>query len=143
MILGPTVGGILYEAGGYTLPFAILGSILLLMALISTRTLPSFDKAESVEVDKRFGMFAALKIPSVFLATFAVFAASIAVGALQATFERHLAQFDLSPVHIGFFFMLYGGSYALLNPFWGWLADKTAPKYVLLIGSFLLALGKV
>ena len=32
IILGPAVGSILYEAGGYTLPFAIFGS--LLMALV-------------------------------------------------------------------------------------------------------------
>ena len=26
MILGPTIGGALYELGGFTLPFAVLGS---------------------------------------------------------------------------------------------------------------------
>ena len=55
--------------------------------------------------------------------------------------ERHLAQFDLSPVHVGMFFMLYGGSYALLNPLWGWVADNISSKLVILIGSILLGLG--
>ena len=60
---------------------------------------------------------------------------------MQSTLERHLAQFELSPMHIGMFFMLYGGSYALLNPLWGWVADKVSSKLVILIGSFLLGLG--
>ena len=32
MIVGPTVGGALYEAGGFTLPFAALGSVLVCAA---------------------------------------------------------------------------------------------------------------
>merc|ERR1719431_114704 len=75
------------------------------------------------------------------IATFAVFSGSIAVGSLQATLERHLVQFDLSPMHVGFFFMMYGGAYALPNPVWGWMADRFSPKMVILIGSFFLVLG--
>jgi MFS family permease len=37
--------------------------------------------------------------------------------------------------------MLYGGSYALLNPLWGWVADNISSKLVIMIGSFLLGLG--
>ena len=59
----------------------------------------------------------------------------------QATLERHLAQFDLSPMHIGMIFMLYGGAYAFLNPFWGWMADRVSSKLVIMIGAFLLGLG--
>ena len=60
---------------------------------------------------------------------------------LQATLERHLAQFHLSPMSVGMFFMLYGGAYALLNPFWGWMADKVSSTLVIMIGAFLLGLG--
>jgi MFS family permease len=60
---------------------------------------------------------------------------------LQTTLERHLAQFHLDPLGVGVVFMLYGSAYALLNPFWGWLADRVAPRLILLLGSLLLALG--
>jgi len=142
MIIGPTVGGGLYEVGGFTLPFVLLGVILLVQAAISTRTLQSLkdDRAESTRGEE-FGIITALRIPSVLLAIIAVLAASIGVGALQTTLERHLAQFDLSPLHVGMFFMLYGGSYALLNPFWGWVADKYSSKLVIMSGSILLGVG--
>ena len=37
--------------------------------------------------------------------------------------------------------MLYGFSYAVLNPVWGWVADKISSTLVILIGSLLLGLG--
>ena len=40
MILGPTAGGALFQAGGYTLPFAVLGGVLLLQ-VTSLRRCPS------------------------------------------------------------------------------------------------------
>jgi MFS family permease len=59
----------------------------------------------------------------------------------QATLERHLSLFHLDPLHVGMVFMLYGCAYALLNPFWGWLADRVAPRLVILTGSLLLSTG--
>merc|ERR1719186_2372819 len=125
MILGPAAGG-----------------ILLVQAVFSTQILPRVksDPSESRGGDN-IGIIQALKIPSVVLATLSVFSASIAVGALQATLERHLVQFDLSPMDIGMVFMLYGGAYAFLNPFWGWMADRVSSKLVIMIGAFLLSLG--
>jgi MFS family permease len=62
-------------------------------------------------------------------------------GTAQATLERHLSLFHLDPLHVGMVFMLYGCAYALLNPFWGWLADRVAPRLVILTGSLLLSTG--
>ena len=85
MILGPTVGGSLFQIGGFTLPFAVLGGILLVQAAISTRTLPIMNNnsSESSSADSKYGIRQAMKIPSVLLAASSVFSASIAVGALQ------------------------------------------------------------
>ena len=85
MILGPTVGGSLFQIGGFTLPFAVLGGILLVQAAISTRTLPIMNNnfSENSSTGSKYGIRQAMKIPSVLLATSSVFSASIAVGALQ------------------------------------------------------------
>ena len=37
--------------------------------------------------------------------------------------------------------MLYGFSYAVLNPVWGWVSDKVSSTLVILLGSLLLGLG--
>jgi len=142
MIIGPTVGGVLYQLGGFEVPFAVLGGVLLCQAAVSSLTLPRL-KMNTSDTNQTGGLGAmeAFKIPSVVLATFSVFSASISVGALQATLERHLVNFDLSTMHVGMIFMLYGGAYALLNPLWGWMADKVSSKLVIMVGSFLLSLG--
>ena len=89
MILGPTVGGALFQLGGFTTPFGVLGTILLIQAAISTRTLPKFECIPSeTSQGGNYGILQAMKIPSVVLATFSVFSASIAVGALQVTIEE-------------------------------------------------------
>ena len=41
MIMGPTVGGALYELGGFTLPFVALGSVLVGAAIFCSFLLPS------------------------------------------------------------------------------------------------------
>ncbi len=41
--MGPTVGGALYEAGGFTLPFVTLGAILVGAAIFCSFTLPKSD----------------------------------------------------------------------------------------------------
>lgn len=40
LIVGPTVGGALYQMGGYYMPFVILGTLLLLGGLLSFVALP-------------------------------------------------------------------------------------------------------
>ena len=142
MIIGPTVGGGLYQIGGYTVPFATLGGALLVQATVARLTLPKIqENCHRGEGGQRFGVLKALSIPAVILAVSSVFSASMAVGALQATLERHLAQFNLSPLHVGFFFMMFGAAYALPNPLWGWLVDRYSSKLIIMIGSFFIAIG--
>ena len=87
MILGPTVGGALFQLGGFTLPFAVLGAILLVQAAISSKTLPVLKDRYSADSpsNSNYGIKQAMRIPSVVLATASVFSASIAVGALQVS----------------------------------------------------------
>ena len=101
MILGPTVGGALYQLGGFTLPFTVLGGVLVVQAVLSSFTLPAMkEREEEEENSEEFGLFKALQLPPVMLAVLSVFSGSVAVGALQATLERHLATFSLGPVQV-------------------------------------------
>ena len=101
LILGPTVGVILYQLGGFTLPFAVMGGVLVGQALVSSLTLPAMKERRGQEEERgQWGLLRALQLPPVMLATLSVFTGSIAVGALQATLERHLATFSLGPVQV-------------------------------------------
>lgn len=48
LIVGPTLGGALYALGGYSLPFAVLGSALFCAAVMSCFALPKHHDEEDL-----------------------------------------------------------------------------------------------
>ncbi|XP_066159093.1 MFS-type transporter SLC18B1-like isoform X1 [Euwallacea fornicatus] len=140
LIVGPTVGGALFQLGGYTLPFAVMGSMLFASAILTAFVLPKHDAGTDKE--KGPSVFKILKIPGVLLATASIIVTSTSISFLQATLEPHLRLFKLSPVILGLMFVINGGVYAVTTPLWGWICDNLGiPKVVTAIGSLLVAAG--
>ncbi|KAG6448008.1 MFS-type transporter SLC18B1 [Manduca sexta] len=142
LIVGPTVGGALYGLGGYSLPFAVLGSALFCAAVMSCVVLPKSHDDEDVRPTGPT-MFTLLKIPSLILSAMSILATSMSIGFLQATLEPHLRKFNFSPMVLGLMFVINGGVYAASAPAWGWLCDRPGmrPKYVTAIGCLCVASG--
>ncbi|XP_041974149.1 MFS-type transporter SLC18B1-like isoform X2 [Aricia agestis] len=152
LIVGPMLGGVLYSWGGYSLPFAVLGSALFATAIMCYVTLPKTSDDEDIkptgqrDFEKNFKrspkatMFSLLKIPGVLMAAISIILTSISIGFLQATLEPHLRQFGFSPVVLGVIFIINGGVYALTAPGWGWLCDHPTvkPKYITCIGHLFV-----
>lgn len=143
LIVGPTVGGALYELGGYTLPFAAMGGVLLGAATVTTCLLPSEGAEASTESQASPGhFFAAIKLPSIALGCLAIICASISIGFLQATLEPHLRPLELTPVQMGLMFILNGSTYALLAPFWGKMCDRyLSPRTLITFGAVVVAIA--
>ncbi|KAF5269252.1 hypothetical protein FQR65_LT02553 [Abscondita terminalis] len=141
LIVGPTVGGLLYQVGGYSMPFAVMGSALFLAAILTAFVLPSHDDQE-IEREVGPSIFGVLKIPGVLLASISIIVTSMSIGFLQATLEPHLRKFNLSPVVLGLMFVVNGGLYAITAPAFGWICDKNVkPKVIIVIGTILVASG--
>ena len=51
-IVGPVVGGALYEVGGFTLPFAVMGSLLFLSSIFIYFVLPDTPEPPTLEADE-------------------------------------------------------------------------------------------
>ncbi|XP_063837708.1 MFS-type transporter SLC18B1-like [Ostrinia nubilalis] len=143
LIVGPTLGGALYGLGGYTLPFAVLGSALFCAALMSCLVLPRGNDDEDVKPTGGPTMISLLKVPGVFIAAISIICTSMSIGFLQATLEPHLRPFHFSPAVLGLMFVINGGVYAGSAPCWGWLCDRPffKPKYVTAIGCAFVAAG--
>ncbi|MCL4158758.1 UNVERIFIED_CONTAM: hypothetical protein GTU68_050739 [Idotea baltica] len=138
LILGPTVGGGLYELGGFILPFAVIGSLLLGAGFLVLCLLPNTDNDPILSSSK--GMMSLLKLPPILLGAATVFGASLSIGFVQATLEPHLRSLNLSPLQLGFMFVLNGAAYALLAPIWGKLSDKwLTSQTVSMLGAFFIA----
>ncbi|XP_028037700.1 MFS-type transporter SLC18B1-like [Bombyx mandarina] len=142
LIVGPTLGGALYGLGGYSLPFAVLGSALFCAAVMSCFALPAYHDDEDLKPTGPT-IFTLLRIPGVLLSAISIISTSMSIGFLQATLEPHLRQFEFSPVILGLMFVINGGVYAASAPVWGWICDRPGmkPKYVTIIGCACVAIG--
>ena len=96
---GPSVGGALYQLGGFTLPFATLGGILVAVACLTIFVLPAHDGDQ--QLGASLSVQQALYIPSVAIAAFSILCASSSIGFLVASLEPHMRQFELSPLLMG------------------------------------------
>jgi len=150
MIIGPMIGGALYTLGGFTLPFDIMGSLLLLASLFIYIVLPDMGqspKSQQPSGEPKPSMMNALTKPSILIALYSVLTGAASIGFLQATLEPHLSDapaLGLSSFQVGTLFMVEGGSYGLSLPIWGYLCDaktKSASKLVMIIGAVLVSVG--
>lgn len=137
LMIGPPLGGMLYAAGGYKLPFIVVGGILMIASAASFYLLPSFDQAKGTH-----GNFLRLFIIPTNLAIFwVIFASSVGLSFLDPTLAKHLIQVDpdlgQKPIIIGVIFLVGCGIYALLSPLLGWLCDKGYLRSQLIIGLFI------
>jgi len=151
LIVGPSVGGALYQMGGYTLPFVVLGSILIKVAIITYFVLPNeYNDSEVMSAGTnanggggvKMGLMDACKVPSIAIAAYSIICAAISIGFIQTTLEPHMRQFDLSPIMMGVMFVINGGVYAFSAPIWGYMCDKRLPgKLVTAIGAVFISIS--
>lgn len=142
LIVGPTVGGALYELGGFTLPFVVLGSVLIVAAATVWCFLPK--EAVGSRPITEHSVLVLLKQPRILLAACTTAAGSISISFLQATLEPHIRPLNLSPLQIGLMFVLNGLSYAVSAPVWGRLCDKCLPERgATTIGSLIVVVAFV
>jgi len=143
LIVGPTVGASLFELGGFSLPFIVMGFLLVMAACLALFILPEYQDYCREELADGKGILDAFKVPSVMFSALSVFGASISIGFLQATLEPHMrTQFHLSTMMVGVMFMINGGMYAVSAPCWGWLCDNCInPTIVIMAGSFLVTIS--
>ncbi|CAD6189330.1 unnamed protein product [Caenorhabditis auriculariae] len=131
--IGPTIGGVLYDFGGFMTPFLVLGIVLLVTTIFGAVYVenPSYEEEDTTK-----GMLKMLKIGRIWLLIFAVVACAVSLSFLDPTLSSHLASFKLGPTKIGFMFFLCGGLYTFTAPLWGLLLDKySCGTLVMLVGS--------
>lgn len=137
LVAGPTVGGILYEVGGFMLPFLSVGSLLLVCYVFAYLLLPPTENQDQIFQGSgkmlRFWCNA-----GILLDAYCVFTTFLIIGFNSATLEPHLRQFHLEPSLVGLVFVLNGTVYACTAWIWGRMADRTTRTKELCIVACLL-----
>ncbi|XP_033091309.1 MFS-type transporter SLC18B1 isoform X3 [Trachypithecus francoisi] len=137
LILGPPVGGFLYQSFGYEVPFIVLGCIILLMVPLNMYILPNY---ESDPGEHSFWKLIAL--PKVGLLALVINSLSSCFGFLDPTLSLFvLEKFNLPAGYVGLVFLGLALSYAISSPLFGLLSDKMPPlrKWLLVFGNLITA----
>ncbi|XP_033091313.1 MFS-type transporter SLC18B1 isoform X7 [Trachypithecus francoisi] len=111
LILGPPVGGFLYQSFGYEVPFIVLGCIILLMVPLNMYILPNY---ESDPGEHSFWKLIAL--PKVGLLALVINSLSSCFGFLDPTLSLFVLEKPLRKWLLVFGNLITAGCYILLGP---------------------------
>jgi MFS transporter, DHA1 family, solute carrier family 18 (vesicular amine transporter), member 1/2 len=135
-MVGPTLGGWLYEMGGIRLPFIWVALLAVFCTLgFAWLRLPE-EKADS----ERVSILAVLRIPAVAACTAAVVAASATLSMLEPVLPLFLnATLGAGPARIGMLFGAGALTSMAMHPVYGRLADRWGGRRLTMIGLVLTA----
>ena len=140
LIVGPTLGGALYEVGGFLLPFLVVGVALMICGLLIFCLLPP-QRDVVVSQDSK-GMLSLLTKAPFIIGTLVIIGTSYSIGFVQAILEPHIRKLDLSPLQVGLLFIVNGTTYAISAPVWGRLSDRVfRPQVATTCGSFFIVVA--
>ena len=135
-MIGPSLGGWLYERGGIRLPFLAVGALALVAAVAFTWIeIPK----ERVALD-RVPVAVLLRMPAVASCAAAVVAVSATISMLEPVLPLFLSsRLGLGPARIGLAFGIGAVVSSVLHPIFGRLADRWSARRLTLIGLGLVA----
>jgi len=146
-MVGPPLGGFLFSAGGFSLPFLVLGALVAPAALILHRYMPpdAYRGNKDEERSESVSLRALLRNPQVMVMAVAAMLANSDYAFLEPTLGDHARALGVasSPDVIGALFSVSMTAYTLSCPVIGILArrERMGPRAVIVVGILLQALG--
>jgi MFS transporter, DHA1 family, solute carrier family 18 (vesicular amine transporter), member 1/2 len=134
-MVGPSLGGWLYELGGIRLPFLFVTAL----ALAAAASFLIVDLPRAHAEREAEPIRAVIGIPAVLACTIAVVAASSTMSMLEPVLAMHLAGLSIGPARIGVLFGVAAFINAILHPFIGHFADRWGARRLMLLGLTLSA----
>ncbi len=138
-MIGPSIGGWLYEVGGARLPFMAVAILAVLVAagFMLLRVPGRHAGREIVPVT------AVLRTPAIAACATAVVTASATTSMFEPVLALHLATMQVGPARIGLVFGIAAVVTTTLHPVFGRMADHWGARRLTLLGLMLSAPGIV
>uniref|UniRef100_A0A8D0PZA9 Solute carrier family 18 member B1 n=2 Tax=Sus scrofa TaxID=9823 RepID=A0A8D0PZA9_PIG len=137
LVLGPPLGGFLYQSFGYEVPFIFLGCIVLLMVPLNMCILPNYESDPG-----KHSFWKLITLPKVAFLSFVITSLSSCFGFLDPTLSLFvLEKFHLPAGYVGLVFLGLALSYTISSPLMGLLSDKMPHlrKWLLVFGNLITA----
>ncbi|CEP02933.1 Major facilitator superfamily (MFS) profile domain-containing protein [Plasmodiophora brassicae] len=136
-MLGPLLGGFLFEYGGFRLPFFVVGALTLITIVPLMCLIPRRDKTPRKR--SQVTVYQIMTTPGVAL----IFAASVVGMAvfsfLDLALQPELASQNVSPSSVGLLFVMISLIYALAAPAIGWVSTPANTRGLIVFGLSLVA----
>jgi MFS transporter, DHA1 family, solute carrier family 18 (vesicular amine transporter), member 1/2 len=129
-VIGPSLGGWLYELGGLRTPFLAVAvmSAVGVVAAIWLKLPSSQTEREPVPI------LSVLRVPAVGACAAAVIIAATTMSMEEPVLVLHLQMLGINPGRIGIVFGIEAIAAAILHPLYGRLADRWGPRRLTLLG---------
>jgi MFS transporter, DHA1 family, solute carrier family 18 (vesicular amine transporter), member 1/2 len=129
-VIGPSLGGWLYELGGLRLPFLAVAAMAAAAAIAALGLkLPStHSRPEPVPI------LSVLRVPAVGACAAAVIIAAATMSMLEPVLALHLQALGINPARIGLVFGVAAAASAMLHPVYGRLSDRLGARRLTLWG---------
>jgi multidrug resistance protein len=137
MLLGPGIGGFLYEYGGYMLPFLAVAGLVLLDGLARIFLLE--DPPVVVNTEKP-SITRLLKSPTFVLLAGVITLMSVVLSMLEPTLPLHLLNLGISNGMIGVLFTVMALASVVVSPVSYMVTEKFGRKRTIVAGLILAAL---
>jgi MFS transporter, DHA1 family, solute carrier family 18 (vesicular amine transporter), member 1/2 len=136
-LIGPVIGGSLYEVGGYTLPFAVTGALVAVDAALCLFLLPPRQSRPAANS----GIWSLLIDRSVVVAATAVGLAAIGWGVVEPLLPPQLMRSGVAPWAIGLVFTIGSIAYGASAPLVGWVSNRLPVRLLIAAGTAAMAVA--
>ncbi|XP_003739074.1 MFS-type transporter SLC18B1-like [Galendromus occidentalis] len=136
VVVSPALGGILYDFGGFPMPFWVMGGALLSATMLAVGFFPEHVSPASEEkTSQDNGTRSAWKLP-VIVNALSSMSAYVLISFNESTLARQLnVEFGMDATESGMLFFYAGGMYAISSLVFGFLSKKISdPRYFVLLG---------
>jgi len=134
-VLGPVLGGTLFEFGGFELPFMVTGAMVIVDATMRFLLLPADRGGAAMSTPLRLLLTdRAILVPAA-----AVVLAAFGWGIIEPLLPRQLERFNASPAAVGLLFTLATVAYGLFAPVVSWATNRVPIRRVIAGGVVAMA----
>jgi multidrug resistance protein len=129
-MLGPSLGGWLYEMGGVQLPFMFVCGLAIADALIFLLLATPARRSEGTAVS----MLHVMRVPAIAVCAIAVIAPAATLAMLEPVLGLFFKQLGMRPAQIGLLFGIAAVASTITHPISGRLSDRWGGRTLLVIG---------
>ena len=143
LMLGPLLGGVLFELGGYQCPFYVMSAIFIIATPFILKRLPSDKQLHEDEEKKTLHLSKFFKDRKIMFLYVLLILPNCGISFLEPTLAHHLSDYTSNQLFIALLFSVGTITYALTIPLISLLHKDYNKKTVLIFGTLICSLSYI